>query len=162
MEESIEKLKARIRKAFPISPIPDNFVRSRAYGEDLRLIQEFVGRPWDELVNDTDFLIAHHDFSFFNESGFSYYLPAYLIAALRAEKRMLESFVFSIIFKLNPPEWAPEALAFRNNVVNIFTEDQRLVIDNWLDAMHALTEDDDICSASTEWRRLTRRDTPNA
>jgi hypothetical protein len=91
MRDSLDRLEAQIREAFEATPAPDPArLRGSGGGEEPLLLEaEFRHVPDWRQVNASFIDRAPNGFgsalSFFSSEAFRYYLPAYLLADLRAE-----------------------------------------------------------------------------
>jgi hypothetical protein len=84
VEYEDEALAARIKKAFADVPHPDDdrLVDDPRHWEGGQFAREFAGKDWKTLPLEflSDNLFSLH---YFTPEAFRYYLPAYLLAALR-------------------------------------------------------------------------------
>src|SRR5258705_6030680 len=81
-----------IEDAFADVPYPGNdlLVYSMLNSEALQYRADFVGKHWREVI-DPDFLQLHNVLLMFSQEGLRFYLPAYLIGAIR--------------YPANSPDW---------------------------------------------------------
>lgn len=99
MSTRSDHVKKQIEEAFSGVPHPgdDAIVRGRDW-ESLELSASFRGKHWKEIPAET--LRRHHDdLALFSPSGLQFYLPAYLLAAMRDDWDIL----CFVLLHLQPP-----------------------------------------------------------
>ncbi|PYE54838.1 DUF6714 family protein [Deinococcus yavapaiensis] len=106
-----QHLLASIRRAFDDVTLGDGVTLSEArvidrYGDEAARRaareQDWQGPWWDLPAQDIDF---YSPFSFLDEVGFAYYLPAYLTRSLRHEPMLACSAFEAVMHALSPDPW---------------------------------------------------------
>jgi hypothetical protein len=93
----LEQIKKKIEESFADVPYPGDrqICSDPDYWESAEIIEHFRGRHWKEVARD-DLQYHQHDLPFFSPAGLSYYLPAYLFAALEPLGDTLEFTVYHV------------------------------------------------------------------
>lgn len=146
-----------IAAAFQEVTCPHQLTRTNPHGLDRDLMEDFRGKSWQSIASDVMFLSTHHDFAFFTIDSFRYFLPAFLIGSLNnpAIGDVRELLIPSLLFRLDPPDWASPMVALRDELLELLSEQQKRGIQSWLRYMLEVTpEEDRLRAANENWAAL--------
>lgn len=128
---AVQRLVGRIEAAFPEAAPPP-------YDPSLDMLSPedrtpFRRRRWRDIVTDR---LPYDAVFFFDDEPFRYYLPAYLVTALRWPRRAANVRSSSVASLVAPGPGDPELARFRARM-DAFTPDQKQVIRDFLLCMQA-------------------------
>lgn len=152
---TLTALEALIAEAFNAVPRPrdDALVSGDVtYDPEYRdVARDFSGQTWQALTRD--FVRAHADaLPLLTASAFRYFLPAYLLACLRAGAE-LDTVPFNVVSSLAPPEDAePAALAFWADRARLFSAAEARAICAYLEEARSREADAATLRALACWR----------
>ena len=125
-----------LRKAFTSDPPPtgDQLVKIHGHIDTrLKIREVFSGQRWWEMAPD---LVMEYDdaISFLEPEGLHYYLPAYLIATLYADREWLfsEMVIYHLYLPLNRPEGDPIRTKFER-FLDLLSAEEKSAIRKFLE-----------------------------
>lgn len=130
------ELLKEIEEAFASIEYPGdmNLVKNIQYPESYDMFEAFKSKHWHDINIDLagDWRM---NLSNLSDSGFQYFLPAFLLASLGKDPFEVEMFV---VINLEPPDDKSDLERFRNRM-SLFDKAQKLVIYKYL--QHVADED---------------------
>lgn len=130
---AVDQLLPSLRKSFLDEPVPSLVIGelAREVQGDWRVVESALqGKRWSEVDSDTVEEVAHGLISLSVEA-FAYYLPAFMLAAMRSPEGEAATYTMYALCPLGSYE------AFYGNTCALFTPEQSRSILAFLEALHA-------------------------
>ena len=130
-----EELARKIEAAFAKTPYPEkeNLSREGTPEEKKEVQDAFAGKHWKELSRDTLYSY-YRELPMFTAEAFRFFLPAFLRVAVLHHPRH-DPLGDAVVLFLSPstPEYPKSFQIHFQNQVNLFTEQERRMIINFLE-----------------------------